>query len=273
MSNKHLVVIIVALLVLLGLGTAAFLRSGDSRKTAARGGDDLPFMRLDQLLTKKKAAYDPGTEGVPPGAKAVPQAGGRIADLSRRTGESGLLSKVNIPVSKRKKGVGQWADTDAYRGLFSAPEPFVTPSYAEVMAKKADEIARLTGFNRAFGAVMDQALSSRAFAEAERLFDAGKLDEALRAFQDLQKSTDNLYLRSMAASFIMKIYDSQGKTALFEAARANVAILSAQVAKEAFPEAVRRMGEESPAVKKAMAALSGGEIMRLGTATEGGNPQ
>lgn len=263
MTNRHLALMIVALLALLAFGVRAFLDEGAApRPRAADFADpgEEPPVKLHALLTRRKPTGEPDAPRVRPSG---PGGAAGVLDLSKRgTGEAKFLSKLNIPASKRKNTVGQWADTPAYRSLFTAPEPPLRPSYAETLEKKADEVARAAGFNRAFGVTVESALKSPALRDAEKLFNAGSLDDALARFTDLLKS-ENLYLKSVAAAYILRIHDLRGDKERTDAARANLAVLSAKVAKEAFPDAVAKMGAESPAVKRAMEALSGGELMKL----------
>lgn len=266
MTNRHLVAIIALLLALLALGVHVFLRAdGSPRPRVADFTDpgEEPPVKLHALLSRRKPTGEPEPPrpGMGPGATAE-TAG--FVDLSRRlTGEARAASRYSIPSAKRKDRVGAWSDSPAYRALLAPPEPSsIHPEYAEILERKADEIARAAGFNRSFGHVIESALRNPSLAAAERIFEDGKLEDALLRFTELLKS-DNLYLRSVAAAYIMRIHDLRGDKARTDAARANLAVLSAQVAKEAFPDAVAKMGAESPAVKRAMEALAGGELMKI----------
>lgn len=221
---------------------------------ASGDSDEMPFMRLDSILKKKKTRVIRDAAAVQQVEQSAGDDGQGVIRLSER--------KISMPTQKHRAKTWTWSSSPSYTGLFNEPPPPINPSYREVMDAKGEEIARRIGLDLSFGPTMEAAFNNQAIERAEKLQKDGRREEALKAFKELLKH-DNLMVRAIAGAWVTKILEEMGGGEEFKAARANLAVLSAQVAAQAFPDLVKRMGAESPAVKEAFDKLIGGDLIRL----------
>ena len=258
MSPKLLISILVILIIFL-IVEVKYMK----KLVVERGNEVKKIVLIDEKSTMGKRDYKESVDSksVNYGSENM----GKDIYLAERNIDEKKEEMV-VPLfveQKNKRGVVWAEDSEAYQSLFEKPKSFVTKSYREVMEEKKELTCDSIGFNRAFETEIGSALREPGLERAKELFEGKKYEAALKILLSLADRSTNIMTKAICWSYISKIYDEIGDMERFRAARANLAIMSAKVAKRAFPNILTRMANKSPEVDKAITKLINGKLLKI----------